>query len=93
MDFTKKVPKIIFVCTGEKTCSAEDSIAAAFLHLCGFDIAMFVPTGYQVIEKYYAKPLFNENQIGQYMYGLEVPSTLKQGEKESFINRIFKRGR
>jgi hypothetical protein len=54
---------------------------------------MFVPTGYQVIEKYYAKPLFNENQIGQYMYGLEVPSTLKQGEKESFINRIFKRGR
>ncbi|MCI1930971.1 MAG: YceG family protein [Clostridia bacterium] len=93
MDFTKKVPKIIFVCTGEKICSAEDSIAAAFLHLCGFDIAMFVPTGYQVIEKYYAKPLFNENQIGQYMYGLEVPSTLKQGEKESFINRIFKRGR
>lgn len=93
MDFTKKVPKLLLICTGEQSCSVEDSIAVAFLHLCGFDIAMFVPTGYQLIEKYYTKQLFNENQIGQYMYGLEIPNIWKQGSHEGFINRIFKRGR
>ena len=37
-DFTKKNPKLLFILTGEKTFSLEESIMVCFLHLIGFDI-------------------------------------------------------
>lgn len=73
-DFTRKNPKLIFVLSTEETLSLEDSITVAFLHLVGFDILFFVPTGYQSIEKYFQKPFANEHQIGEYMYDLSIPS-------------------
>lgn len=96
IDFTKKLPKLLMICTDEHICSLEDSIIIAYLHLIGFDIVIFVPTGYQVIEKYYSQPLFIEHQIGEYMYDLKVPnlkSTSNSHPHESIIDKIFKRGR
>lgn len=37
-DFTKKNPKLIYVNTGEKMISLEDTILTAFLNLAGFDV-------------------------------------------------------
>ena len=72
-DFTKKNPKLIFILTGEKTLSLEDSILTAFLSLVGFDILFYVPTGYQCIEKHFTRQFANECQIGEYLYDLSVP--------------------
>lgn len=33
----------------------------------------FVPTGYQSIEKYFNRKLFDEYQIGEYKYDLQIP--------------------
>lgn len=94
-DFTKKNPKIIYINTGEKMISLEDSILVMFLHLIGFDIVFFVPTGYQSIEKYFSKNMTEEHQIGEYKYDLQIPnlSMLSQNNTRSkWRDKFFKRG-
>lgn len=93
-DFTKKNPKLIYINTGEKIISLEDSILTAFLNLAGFDVAFFVPTGYQNIEKYFSRKLMEEHQIGEYVYDLQVPNMalVSSGAKLSWRERLFGRG-
>ena len=94
-DFTKTNPKLICVLTGEQIMSKEDTIFLSFLSLLGFDIAVFVPTGYNVLEKYYndGKALFLEHQTGDYLYDMTVPDFRKIGnkksEKKSWIKKLF----
>lgn len=94
MDFTKDVPKVIIINTTESMCTIEDSILVAYLNMLGFDIAMFIPTGYQGAERYFENSLFVEHQIGEYIYDLNVPdfkSVKKQAE--SITAKLFRRGR
>ena len=72
-DLTKENPKAILIHTGERMISLEDTILTAFLNLAGFDVVFFVPTGYQSIEKYFNQKVFDEYQIGEYKYDLQVP--------------------
>ncbi len=78
-DFTKKNPKFIYINTGEKIVNLEDSILSMFLNLVGFDVLFMVPTGYQSVEKYFAKDVLVEHQIGEYLYDIAVPENF--GEK------------
>lgn len=92
IDFTKVLPKMIFIDTNEAIYSLEDSIIAGFLNLIGFDIVFFVPTGYQNIEKHFIKSVLVEHQIGEYMYDMQVPH-LKPASSgnllQSWRERIF----
>lgn len=72
-DFTKTNPKLVYINVTEKMISLEDSIVVAFLNLIGFDIVFFVPTGYQNIERYFNRNIFEEHQIGEYVYDLQIP--------------------
>lgn len=95
-DFTKKNPKLIFVCTTDKVLSLEDSIIVALLNLVGFDILFFVPTGYQCVEKYFTKKLMEEHHIGDYQYDLSIPDlTLSPVNKagSSLLRKLFGRGK
>lgn len=97
MDFTKVNPKVILINTTEIEYNLEESIIIAFLHFIGFDISVFIPTGYRIIEKYFNQPLFIEYQIGEYVYELNAPNNLLERKQsrnnidENFIKKIFKR--
>lgn len=95
-DFTKKNPKLIYIITGETTLSLEDSILSAFLHLIGFDILFFVPTGYQCVETYFNKRVIEEHQIGEYLYDLQVPDldaiSSNANHRLSWREFLFNRG-
>lgn len=92
-DFTKDVPKIAVVATGEAQGSLEDAIFLALMHLCCFDVVLFVPTGYQIVEKYYAAPLFTEHQAGEYLYDLQPPYLGgPTSANEGIFTRFFRRG-
>ncbi len=94
-DFTQAIPKIAVVATGEASCSLEDSILLALLHHACFDVVLFVPTGYQIIEKYYTEPFFTEHQAGEYLYDLQPPylsSAASTGGGEGIFSRFFRRG-
>ncbi len=90
-DFTKKNPKLIYINTTENVVSLEDAIMLAFLNLVGFDIVIFVPTGYQCFENYFNKKIVEEHQIGEYLYDMQVPN-LEGGKGHiSLKDRIFRR--
>lgn len=72
-DFTKKNPKVIYVATSEQGFSLEDTITMVFLNRLGFDVLVFVPTGYQCFEQYLNSPVCVEHQVGEYMYNLTPP--------------------
>ena len=91
-DFTKKNPKLIYINTGEKMISLEDSIMTAFLNLIGFDIVFFVPTGYQSVEKYFNKKVMEEHQIGEYVYDLTVPDLSSSNIRHSWRRKLFGKG-
>jgi len=94
-DFTKKNPKLIFIMTGENQLSLEDTILVAFLDLIGFDILFFVPTGYQCVEKFFAREMIEEHQIGDFMYDLRVPdlNSIVIKTRTRLRDKIFKRGK
>lgn len=75
-DFTKENPKFIYINTGEKMISLEDSIVCLFLNLIGFDVLFAVPTGYQSIENFFNGNFPLEHQIGEYLYDMKMPERL-----------------
>ncbi|MDO4614552.1 MAG: YceG family protein [Lachnospiraceae bacterium] len=92
-DFTKKNPKLIYINTGETMISLEDTILTAFLNLIGFDVLFFVPTGYQTVERMFAKTPMEEHQIGEYLYDLQVPdlNSISLKSRGTWRDRIFGR--
>ena len=94
-DFTKKSPKLIYLCTTESVLSLEDTIQAAYLNLVGFDVLFFAPTGYQCVERYYRQYPPVEHQIGEYLYDLRIPDFARQpaAPRQSLRDIFFRRGR
>lgn len=90
-DFTKKNPKLVYISSTEAVISLEDSILAAYLHLVGFDVVFFVPTGYQTVERHFRDGLLEEHQAGEYLYDLRVPDLggIAAKQKKSWLDRIF----
>lgn len=78
-DFTKINPKVVYTNSGESILTIEETMLLQYLSFLGFDIVMFIPTGYNTIEKYFKKKLFTEYQIGDYMYDLSIDIKKKKG--------------
>ena len=94
-DFTKKNPKVVYINTGEKIISLEDSILMAFLNFVGFDVIFFIPTGYQNIEKYFNRKVIEEHQAGEYLYDLPVPDFDRlpaSAKPKTWIEKLFRGG-
>lgn len=81
-DFTRKNPKLVLISTTDSAASLEDAILLTFLSLVGFDIALFVPTGYQTIERYLNDRLPVAYQAGEYRYDMTVPDLTASQPKE-----------
>ena len=90
-DFTKLNPKFIYIQSGESQASFEDAVMAAYLNLIGFDVAFFVPTGYQSVERFYATPMMEEHQAGEYLYDLSAPDLKSFIPRSGFEKRFRKR--
>lgn len=97
-DFTKEIPKVVVVSVNETVATLEDAIYLLFLNLVGFDIAVFTPTGYRNIDKYISRNAFEEYEIGEYFFQLEVPERTKLERmaksittENGLFNRIFGR--
>lgn len=92
-DFTGEIPKIIIYNGSNTPCSLSDCILIMFLKLIGFDIVIYAPTGYRVVEQYISNQLFNEMTIGQFDFNLEhidfsyVSSNTTK--KQGFFSRLF----
>ena len=94
-DFTKTNPKAVCVSASDRPASLEDAILFTFLNLAGFDVVLFVPTGYQVIENRLNGSLPVEHQAGEYLYDLRVPDldALPPEKGRSWLENLWKRGK
>ncbi len=97
-DFTKEIPKVVVVSVNETVATLEDAIYLLFLNLVGFDIVVFTPTGYRNIDKYISRNAFEEYEIGEYFFQLEVPERTKLERmaksittENGLLNKIFGR--
>lgn len=92
-DFTKKNPKLLYINTSDELISLEDTIYLTFLHLLGFDVALFVPTGYNM-EKYFNLKLMEEHQLGDYIYDIQIPDweSISLSLHTSWRDRLFRHG-
>lgn len=93
-DFTKRNPKIVVINTRDQEASLQDAIMLTFLNKLGFDIAMFVPTGYQTIERFLDGNYPVEHQVGEYIYDQSVPdlATIQIPKGPAWLNSILRRG-
>lgn len=85
-DFTRRIPKLVIIDADEEMGSKEDAVFTAFLSLIGFDILLFVPTGYQSVEGHFTKKVFVEHNIGEFMYDLKIPE-FDEEKREFNLNR------
>lgn len=94
-DFTKKNPKLLLLNPTERILNLEESIVVALLNRMGFDILLFIPTGFQCVEKYFPPHYIYEQQIGEYVYDLTVPdfATISlQQPSSNPLRKLFGRG-
>ena len=94
-DLTKINPKLICISTGESRPSVEDAVRIEFLHMLGFDVLIFTPTGYRFIEDMVNGFSAEEHKTGAYMYDLEIPDLRAPAEtvneRISWWNSLFGR--
>ena len=92
-DFTRRNPKLVAIAPDDRGASLEDAIMTTFLNLAGFDIAIFVPTGYQSVERHLNGGGPVEHQAGEYLYDLTVPdfNTLPPPKGKSWLDNLFRR--
>ena len=92
-DFTRKSPKVVCVDAKEGGATLRDAILLTLLNLVGFDVALFVPTGYRTVERFLADNLPVEHQIGEYIYDLTVPEldAMPQARRSGWLDRLFRR--
>lgn len=93
-DFTGEIPKVVIFNGGNQPCTLSDCIVLMFLKLIGFDIVIFAPTGYRVIEQYISSQWFNENTIGQYDFNMNnvnfnSVSVRRDNKKSGFFGKLF----
>jgi len=92
-DFTRKNPKVVCVDAREDGATLQDAILLTLLNLLGFDVVLFVPTGYQTVERFLTDNLPVEHQIGEYIYDLTTPEldAMPQARPSGWIDRLFRR--
>lgn len=72
-DFTRTIPKLIFIDTVEDTFSLSECIQTVLCNLIGFDVLVYTPTGYKNIETFVSNDAFEEHIMNQFIYQTEVP--------------------
>lgn len=93
-DFTKQIPKIIYIDAVEETFSVEECVRLVLFNLFGFDILIYTPTGYKNLETYVTAEAFEEHTMNEFMYNLEVPKfKIPSDDKNSgFFGKLFRKG-
>ncbi len=93
-DFTKQIPKLIWIDAVEQTFTAEDCIQLVICNLIGFDILVYTPTGYKNLETFVKNEAFEEHTMNEFLYNMEVPKfKIPSDEKNSgFFGKLFRKG-
>lgn len=90
-DFTRTIPKLIYIDAIEDTFQLWECIQLVLCNLIGFDILIYTPTGYKNLETYVSSDAFEEHIMNQFLYDVEVPKFKIPSEEKSggFFGKLF----
>lgn len=92
-DFSGEIPKLVLFNSTKNPLSFEESVLLMFLNSIGFDIVVYVPTGYKILEQYIDSKYFNTLSIGKYNFNLTVDDvdrvSMIQKPKKGFFSSLF----
>ncbi len=93
-DFTKSIPKLIYIDTVEDTFTLEECVRIVLCNLIGFDVLIYTPTGYKNLETYIKNEAFEEHIMNEFLYNMEVPKLkIPSDEKNSgLFGKLFRKG-
>lgn len=93
-DFTKQLPKLIWIDAVEQTFTLGECVQLVLCNLIGFDILIYTPTGYKNLETFVSADAFEEHTLNEFMYNLEVPKFKIPSETKNsgFFGRLFRKG-
>ena len=82
-DFTRAIPKLIWIDALEDTFTLSECIHTVLCSLIGFDVIIYTPTGYKNIETFVSNDAFEEHIMNQFVYRTEVPKFKIPSAKKS----------
>ncbi len=90
-DFTREIPKLIWIDALEDTFTLSECIQTVLCNLIGFDVLIYTPTGYKNIETFVSNDAFEEHIMNQFIYQTEVPRFKIPSAKKSggLFARLF----
>lgn len=93
-DFTKQLPKLVWIDAVEQTFTLEECIQLVLCNLIGFDILIYTPTGYKNLETFVSSDAFEEHTLNDFQYNVEVPKFRIPSETRNggFFGRLFRKG-
>lgn len=93
-DFTKALPKLVWIDAVEQTFTLEECIQLVLCNLIGFDILIYTPTGYKNLETFVSSDAFEEHTLNDFQYNLEVPKFRIPSDSKSsgFFGKLFRKG-
>lgn len=72
-DFTRVIPKLIYIDAVEDTFTLSECIQTVLCSLIGFDVLIYTPTGYKNLETFVSNDAFEEHIMNEFLYNVEVP--------------------
>lgn len=88
-DLTKVNPKIVMVLTGTRKLEPKEEVMLQYLHAIGFDVLLFVPTGYGLVTEDLLRSGLQKIDLGNYNFSIQYSEIVSN--RKGLLNRLFHR--
>lgn len=88
-DLTKVNPKIVMVLTGTRKLESKEEVMLQYLHAIGFDVLLFVPTGYGLITEDLLRSGLQKIDLSNYNFSIQYSEIVSN--RKGLLNRLFHR--
>ena len=88
-DLTKVNPKIVMVLIGTRKLESKEEVMLQYLHAIGFDVLLFVPTGYGLVTEDLLRSGLQKIDLSNYNFSIQYSEIVSN--RKSLLNRLFHR--
>ena len=88
-DLTKVNPKIVMVLTGTRKLEPKEEVMLRYLHSIGFDVLLFVPTGYGLVTEDLLRSGLQKIDLSNYNFSIQYSEIISN--RKGLLGRLFHR--
>lgn len=88
-DLTKVNPKIVMVLTGTRKLESKEEVMLQYLHAIGFDVLLFIPTGYGLVTEDLLRSGLQKIDLCNYNFSIQYSEIVSN--RKGLLNRLFHR--